>query len=212
MVGDVHIDVAFVAAPATDCLGNINGTRGESACGSMGYAFTDALYANCVIAVTDTILPYPLSPVSINQTCVDIVVQVPSIGDPKGIVSGTTQITRDPLRLLIARYASRLIEATPYFKNNISFQTGASGIALAVTAFMKEAMLKRHITGSFGLGGITGYFVDMLNEGLLEKLLDVQSFDLKAVESIARDPRHGYVGRQVNSYQKNASEQCHTPH
>lgn len=190
MAGDVHIDVAFVAAPATDCLGNINGTRGESACGSMGYALTDALYANCVIAVTDTILPYPLSPVSINQTCVDIVVQVPSIGDPKGIVSGTTQITRDPLRLLIARYASRLIEATPYFKNNISFQTGASGIALAVTAFMKEAMLKRHITGSFGLGGITGYFVDMLNEGLLEKLLDVQSFDLKAVESIARDPRH----------------------
>ena len=127
---------------------------------------------------------------SINQTCADYVVQVPSIGDPSGIVSGTTQITRDPLRLLIARYASRLIEASPYFKNGISFQTGAGGIALAVTAFMREAMLKKGIRGSFGLGGITGYFVDLLHEGLVEKLLDVQSFDLRAVKSIAEDPNH----------------------
>lgn len=107
--------------------------------------------------------------------------EVPSIGDHTIIVSGTTKITRDLLRLLIAKYASRLIEASPYFKDGIAFQTGASGIALAVTAYMKEAMLKRKIRGSFGLGGITGYFVDLLNEGLVEKLLDVQSFDLKAV-------------------------------
>ena len=190
MAGDVSVDVAFVAAPSADPCGNMNGVAGPSACGSMGYAFTDARYAGCVVAVTDNLVPYPLSPVSIDQTHIDYVVQVPSIGDPKGIVSGTTKITRDPLRLLIARYASRLIEASPYFKDGLSFQTGASGIALAVTAFMREAMLKRGIKGSFGLGGITGYFVDLLNEGLVEKLLDVQSFDLRAVESIANDPRH----------------------
>ena len=190
MSGDVHVDVAFIAAPSADPCGNMNGTMGKSACGSMGYAFTDAQYADCVIAVTDNLVNFPISPVSINQTRADYVVKVPSIGDPSGIVSGTTKITRDPLRLLIAKYASRLIEESPYFKDGIAFQTGASGIALAVTAFMKKAMLQRNIKGSFGLGGITGYFVDLLNEGLVEKLLDVQSFDLKAIESIGKDPRH----------------------
>lgn len=190
MCGDVHIDVAFMAAPSCDRYGNMNGVQGPSACGSLGYAFTDCQYADCVVAVTDNLVPYPNAPISINQTCADFVVAVPSIGDPAGIVSGTTKVTRDPLRLLIARYASRLIEASPHFQTGISFQTGAGGIALAVTAFMKDAMLRKGIKGSFGLGGITSYFVDLLREGLVDKLLDVQSFDLGAVRSIAADPRH----------------------
>ena len=55
---------------------------------------------------------------------------------------------------------------------------------------MREAMKKREIKGSFGLGDITNYFVDLLKEGLVEKLMDVQSFDLEAVKSIGEDPRH----------------------
>lgn len=189
--GDVHIDVAFIASPTADAGGNISGRAGSrSDCGSIGYAFTDAQYADCVVAITDNLRPYPISPVSIPGIHVDFVVEVESIGDPAGIVSGTTRVTRDPLRLLIASYASKLIEASPYFKNGLSFQTGAGGIPLAVTAFMKEAMKRRGVTASFGLGGITGYFVDLLREGLVEKLMDVQSFDLEAVKSIASDPRH----------------------
>lgn len=188
--GEVHIDVAFIAAPSADKYGNICGSRGKSACGSLGYAFTDAMYADCVVAVTDNIIPYPAAPVSISQIYADFVVETESIGDPAGIVSGTTRVTRDPLRLLIAGYASRLIEASPYFREGISFQTGAGGIPLAVTAFMKEAMIRRGIKGSFGLGGITGYFVELLKEGLVERLMDVQSFDLDAVRSIAENPSH----------------------
>ncbi len=190
VAGDVHIDVAFIAAPTADGGGNLSGRVGRSACGSIGYAFTDAQYADCVVAITDNLQPYPISPVSIPGIHVDFVVEVESIGDPAGIVSGTTRVTRDPLRLLIAKYASRLIEASPYFKNGISFQTGAGGIPLAVTAFLKEAMLRREVRASFGLGGITGYFVDLLKEGLVEKLMDVQSFDLDAVRSISEDSRH----------------------
>ncbi|MDD4159605.1 MAG: citrate lyase subunit alpha [Synergistaceae bacterium] len=188
--GDVHIDVAFIAAPTADKYGNICGTQGKSACGSLGYAFTDAQYADFVVAITDNLQPYPAAPISMSQLNVDIVVEVPSIGDPAGIVSGTTKVTRDPLRLLIAKYASELIEASPYFKEGISFQTGAGGIPLAVTAFMKEAMIKKGIKGSFGLGGITGYFVELLKEGLVERLMDVQSFDLEAVRSIGENPKH----------------------
>ena len=190
MAGDVHIDVAFIAAPTADQYGNICGTQGPSACGSLGYAFTDAQYADCVVAITDNLQPFPVSPVSISQVYADLVVEVESIGDPAGIVSGTTKVTRDPLRLLISRYASQLIEASPYFKDGISFQTGAGGIPLAVTAFMKQAMIKRGIKGSFGLGGITGYFVELLKEGLVGKLMDVQSFDLDAVRSIGENPNH----------------------
>ena len=143
-----------------------------------------------MVAITDNLQPYPIAPISISQVYADFVVCVDSIGDPAGIVSGSTKVTRDPLRLLIARYAAQLVEASPYFKNGISFQTGAGGIPLAVTAFLKEAMIRRKIKGSFGLGGITGYFVELLKEGLLEKLMDVQSFDLEAVRSIAENPNH----------------------
>lgn len=31
--GDLHIDVAFIAAPSCDAYGNMNGTHGKSACG-----------------------------------------------------------------------------------------------------------------------------------------------------------------------------------
>ena len=40
------------------------------------------------------------------------------------------------------------------------------------------------------MGGITGYLVDMLEAGCFQNILDVQCFDLKAVESLAHDPRH----------------------
>lgn len=188
--GEVHIDVAFIAAPAADRYGNLCGSQGKSACGSLGYAHTDAMYADCVVAVTDSLMPYPVAPVSIPQIYSDLVVVVESIGDPAGIISGSTRVTRDPLRLLIAGYASQLIGASPYFKDGISFQTGAGGIPLAVTAFMKQSMLERGVKGSFGLGGITGYFVELLREGLVERLMDVQSFDLEAVRSIAENPGH----------------------
>ena len=51
-------------------------------------------------------------------------------------------------------------------------------------------MRRQAIKGSFGAGGITGYFVEMLQEGLLEALFDVQSFDLQAVASAARNAAH----------------------
>ncbi len=188
--GDVVIDVAFIAAPTSDRYGNISGAVGKSACGSLGYAHSDAEYAECVVAITDNLVQYPAPNIHIPQYYVDYVVPVESIGDPAGIVSGTTRVTRDPMRLLIARNAAKLIESSQYFRNGISFQTGAGGISLAVAAYVREAMRERGIKGSFGLGGITEFFVDMMKEGLFERLMDVQSFDLAAVKSIGENPNH----------------------
>ena len=88
-------------------------------------------------------------------------VVVDSIGDPKGIVSGTTKITRDPVGLAMAMDAVRVIRASGLLQDGFSFQTGAGGASLAAAKFLKDVMLKENIHGSFGLGGITGYLVDM---------------------------------------------------
>ena len=188
--GSEHIDVAFIAAPTADNEGNCTGKYGKSACGSLGYAFADAMHADRVVIVTDNLVPYPLPDPSISEELVDFVVEVDAIGDPKGIVSGTTKITRDPVGLVMAAQAARVIEASGLLKEGFSFQTGAGGASLAAAKFLKDIMLEKQIRGSFGLGGITGYMVDMLQAGCFERLLDVQCFDLGAVESIRSDPRH----------------------
>lgn len=188
--GRVHIDVAFLAAPASDKMGNSNGSLGKSACGSLGYAIPDSECADKVIIITDTLFPYPLFPASIKESNVDFVVKVDAIGNPEGIVSGTTRITRDPISLKIAEYAAKLIQHSGLLKDGFSFQTGAGGASLAVTKYLKAIMKELDVKGSFGLGGITGYLVDMLNEGYFEALQDVQCFDLQAVSSIMDNPRH----------------------
>ncbi len=188
--GASHVDVAFVAAPSADCMGNCTGKYGKSACGSMGYAFADAETADKVVVVTDNLVEYPLQGFSISEVYVDYVVEVEEIGDPGGIVSGTTRITRDPVGLRIAQYAAEVIEASGLLKDGFSFQTGAGGATLAAAKYVKEKMLAGGIKGSFGMGGITGYMVDMLTEGCFRSLIDVQCFDLKAIESINSDPRH----------------------
>lgn len=184
-----HINVAFVAAPTCDKEGNCTGKIGKSACGSIGYAFADAMYADVSVAVTDNLVE-KLDTVSIDGKYIDYVVSVDSIGDPKGIVSGTTQITRDPVGLRMAENAAKVIKASGLLKDGFSFQTGAGGATLAAAKYVKQMMLEEGIHGSFGLGGITSYMVQMLNEGCFDELLDVQCFDLGAVESLRDDPRH----------------------
>ena len=188
--GSTPIDVAFIAAPTADPAGNLTGKTGPSACGSLGYAFPDAQYADKVIAITDHLVPYPLIGWSIPEIYVDYVVQVEAIGNPQGIVSGTTKITRDPVGLIMAQTAVKVIQNSGLLKDGFSFQTGAGGASLAAAKYLMDVMVRDQIHGSFASGGITGYLVDMLNAGCFESLMDVQCFDLKAVESIRTNPRH----------------------
>ncbi|MBQ8987616.1 MAG: citrate lyase subunit alpha, partial [Lachnospiraceae bacterium] len=190
MSGDLHIDVAFISAPTCDTMGNINGTTGKSPCGYLSYAYADAEYADHVVAVTDNLVPYPACPIEITQEKVDYIVPVESIGDPGGIVSGTTKITDDPVRLKIASDTAELMEQVGMIREGMSFQTGASSTALAVAADVRKRMLAEHITGSFALGGIHAYMVKMLEEGLFSAILDTQCFDLDAIRSEVKNPNH----------------------
>ena len=188
--GDLHIDVAFIAAPTADEYGNISGLYGKSACGALGYAVSDAECADKVVAITDNLVPYPTCPIEISQIYIDYIVRVDSIGDPEGIVSGTTKITKDPVGLKIAKMAKDVMVASGLVKNEMSFQTGAGGISLAVAAELRKHMNEYKIVGSFASGGITGYIVDMFEEGLFRTLFDVQCFDLQAVRSYVSTHKH----------------------
>ncbi|MGM0213676.1 citrate lyase subunit alpha [Enterococcus sp. AZ109] len=188
--GDIHIDVAFLGAPSSDSYGNANGTVGKATCGSLGYAMVDAKYADQVVIITDTLVPFPNTPISIPQTDVDFVVEVDSIGDPKGIAKGATRFTKNPKELLIAEYAAKVITGSPYYKEGFSFQTGTGGASLAVSRFLREAMIKDGIKASFALGGITNAMVELLEEGLVEKIIDVQDFDHPSAISLGKNAQH----------------------
>ena len=188
--GEIDIDVAFIAAPICDDYGNCNGRYGKSAFGAMGYAYTDTVYADYTVVITDNLQPYPVTPPIVQQTFVDYVVTVDSIGDPSGIQTGTLRITRSPARLKIARTAVKVLEAAGVLKNGFSVQAGAGGISLAATKFLHEYLKKHGIVGSFVMGGTTRYVVDMLEEGTMMKILDGQTFDLAAIESLRKNPMH----------------------
>ena len=187
--GALHIDVAVLGVPAVDKKGNGSGFSGQSACGSLGYAVSDLTYADKVVFVTDNIVDRIDNP-QLDGKYVDYVLKVPAIGDPSGIVSGTTKITKDPVGLKIARNAAQLLDEIGLIKDGMSMQTGAGGTSLAVAYYVRNRMLEKGVKGSFASGGITGYFTDMLEEGLLDELYDVQCFDLKAVQSIGRNAAH----------------------
>jgi len=188
--GEVKIDIAVIAAPTADPFGNADGSHGPSACGSLGFALADSIYAEHVIVVTDNLVPFPCIPWQIQGNNVDCVVEVDSIGDPSKIVSGTTRITRSPDRMRIAEQVAQLIRDAGILRNGFSFQAGAGGIALAFVSYLREMMRESGIKARFVRGGSTKYLVEMLHEGLTDYILDGQTFDLDGVSSIASDPRH----------------------
>ena len=188
--GEVHIDIAVIAAPTADAFGNATGSQGKSACGSLGFALADSMYADNVIVVTDNLVPFPCVPWQIQGNNVDYVVEVASIGDPAKIVSGTAQITRSPDRLRIAEFVARFLRESGIMKNGFSFQAGAGGIALAFVDALRRMMKEDRVKARFVRGGSTKYLVELLKEGLTDYILDGQTFDLDGVKSMADDPRH----------------------
>jgi citrate lyase subunit alpha/citrate CoA-transferase len=188
--GEMLIDVAFVAAPAADDLGNLSGRTGRAPCGTLGYPMVDVESARFVVAVTDTLVPFPAQPIDIPQNKVDFVAVIPSIGDPNGIASGATNPATDALSLGIAENTAAAIAASGLLEDGFAFQTGAGGISLATAAAVGREMHARGVIGSFACGGITGFHVEMLEAGLFRSLMDVQCFDLAAVASYGRNANH----------------------
>lgn len=188
--GEIVIDIAVIAAPTADPFGNCNGLYGPSACGCLGFALADELYAHKSIVVTDNLVPFPCIPMQIHGNYVDYVVVIDKIGLPEKIVSGTLQITKSPDRLLLAELTARFCDAAGLIYDGFCFQAGAGGTSLAVSDFFNQLLLKRGWKARWAIGGSTEYSVKMLEDGQLEYLLDGQSFDLDAIRSMRENPNH----------------------
>ncbi|MGK7285414.1 citrate lyase subunit alpha [Buttiauxella agrestis] len=188
--GELKIDVAFLGVPSCNPFGNANGYTGKACCGSLGYAKVDAENARQVVLLTEALQPYPHNPASIPQDHVDLIVQIDRVGDADKIGADATRMTSNPRELLIARSAADVVVNSGYFKEGFSLQTGTGGASLAVTRFLEDKMRSRGIHAAYALGGITSTMVDLHEKGLIKKLLDVQSFDRIAAESLAHNPNH----------------------
>ncbi len=189
--GDLYIDAAFIAAPTADVHGNANGVHGPSACGPLGFALADSLYADQVALITDNLVRFPAWPWSIEGGNVDYIVPVDKLGDPEQIVSGTTKVTTNPDRLKIASMAAQLArDAGLIDESGFSFQAGAGGMSLAFIRYLAEYMREKKVVADFARGGSTKILVDMLKEGLTRFILDGQSFDLAGVESLRDNWNH----------------------
>lgn len=195
--GEISIDIAFLAVSTSDEFGNANGISGKSHCGALGYAMVDAQYAKKVVLLTEDIVPFPNYPASIRQDQADYIVKVDEVGDPSKISIGAARITNNPRELMIARYAADVIEHSGYFKDGFSLQTGSGASSTAATRFLENKMRAKNIKASFALGGITQSIVDLYEKGLIATLIDTQSFDGAAAESLAKNPNHLEVSTNV---------------
>lgn len=195
---ELPIDVAFLGASSCDPYGNANGYKrdGEgdaSRCGSLGYARPDCRHAKYKVIITDSIVPFPNAPFAIPASFVDAIVKVDSIGDEGGIMSGATRYTKNPKELLIAKMAAEVIEHSGYFYDGFSMQMGSGGASLATARFLREKMENKGIKARFALGGITGQIVEMHEAGMIGRILDVQSFDLTAADSLKNNRFHQQI-------------------
>jgi citrate lyase subunit alpha/citrate CoA-transferase len=188
--GEVVIDIAVIAAPTADPFGNANGVEGDAACGLLGFALGDSQYAHKVIVVTDNLVPFPAIPWQIHGNYVDYVVKVDKVGIPEKIVSGTTQITKSPDRLLIAEMTARFCEATGLIYDGFSYQAGAGGTSLSIGNYFADILRKNGWKARFIRAGSNKYPVQMLEEGLVDYILDGQTFDLEGVRSMRENPNH----------------------
>ena len=188
--GEVQIDIAVIAAPSADAFGNANGVNGPAACGLLGFALADSQYADKVIVVTDNLVPFPCIPWQIQGNYVDYVVEVEKVGIPEKIISGTTRITKSPDRLLIAELTAQFCDEAGLIYDGFSYQAGAGGTALSIGNYFGDILRERGWKARFIRAGSNKYPVQMLEEGLVDYILDGQTFDLEGVRSMRENPGH----------------------
>lgn len=185
---ELHIDIAVIAASASDEFGNCTGVQGKHAFGPICYSQIDAMKADKVIVVTDNLVEYPCPFQEIEEGYIDYVVEVKNIGDPEKIVSGTTKITEDPMKQGIAHSCVDLMDAVGLIKNGMKYQSGAGGISLAVTKYLGEIMQDKNVVGDFAIGGITEHLIDVYESGRFKKLYFGQCFDYHSAKYLSNHP------------------------
>jgi len=182
--GELHPNIAIIAASAADERGNCTGILGENAFGPISYSQVDAMHAEHVIVVTDNVVDYPCRQQEIQERHVDCVAEIDRIGDPKNIMSGTTKITEDPMKLQIAHDCVDLMDAAGIIKDGMIFQSGAGGISLAAMKYLGERLEEKDIVASTATGGLTKLICDIYKAGRVKNIYYSQVFDGYSVDFV----------------------------
>jgi citrate lyase subunit alpha/citrate CoA-transferase len=185
--GELHPNIAIITSSASDECGNCTGVIGENAFGPISYSQVDAIHADKVIVVTDNIVDYPCKVQEIQERNVDCVAQIDHIGDPKKIMSGTTKITEDSMKLQIAHDCVDLMDEVGLIKNGMVFQSGAGGISLAAMKYLGERLEEKDVVAATATGGLTRLIVDIYKAGRVKNIYYSQVFDDYSVKFIQED-------------------------
>jgi len=185
--GELHPNIAIISASAADERGNATGIIGPNAFGPISYSQVDAMYADYVIIVTDNIINYPNKFQEIQERSVDYVAKIDKIGDPQNIMSGTTKITEDPMKLQIAHDCVDLMDAAGLIKDGMIFQSGAGGISLAAMKFLGEKLEEKDVVASTATGGLTKLICDIYQAGRVKNIYYSQVFDGYSVKFVQED-------------------------
>jgi citrate lyase subunit alpha/citrate CoA-transferase len=185
--GEMHVDIAIITASNSDERGNATGVYGKNAFGPISYSQVDSMNAENVIVVSDDIVDYPCKCQEIQERYVDYVAKIDCIGDPKNIMSGTTKITEDSMKLKIAHSCVDLMEAAGIIKDGMVFQSGAGGISLAAMKYLGERLEEKDVVASTATGGLTKLIVDIYKAGRVKNIYYSQVFDDYSVKFIQDD-------------------------
>jgi citrate lyase subunit alpha/citrate CoA-transferase len=182
--GELHPNIAIIAASAADERGNATGIIGNSAFGPISYSQIDAMCADKIIIVTDNIVNYPCNYQEIQERSVDYVAEVDKIGDPKNIMSGTTKITEEQEKLHVANDCVELMDTVGLIKNGMIFQSGSGGISLAAMKFLGERLEEKNMIADAATGGLTKLICDIYKAGRVKNIYYSQVFDEYSVKFI----------------------------
>lgn len=188
--GLLKVDVAFIGASLSRPDGACTGRGGAVPCGPLGYIQVDATYARHSVVCAHEITDLPLPHIDIPAMHVDAVIPFANPGDVGGIASDTTLPAQTPQSHMIGTLVAKVIAATGLLQDGMSLQTGAGGYSLAAVPLIGAALRTANLRGSFLSGGITGAHVALQQEGLFERIHDVQCFDGAAVASSITNPHH----------------------
>lgn len=182
--GELHPDIAVIAASSADMRGNSTGMLGKSSFGNIAYSQVDAWHADKIVVVTDNLVSYPCPFREIYEGLVDYVVELDRIGDPERIVSGSLKITNDSEKLGIGKRCVDLMDAAGIIKNSMIFQAGSGGISLAALKYLGERLEEKKMIAGCSTGGLTKFIVDMYNRGILKNVNTCQCFDTVSVDFV----------------------------
>lgn len=188
--GQFRIDLALIGASIANPQGAATGRLGRAACGPLGYAMVDAGHAREVVVVADLIAEIPDHLVDIPASQVDHLVEMSNVGDPAGILSGVTVPLATPLAKELGRQVAEVMRCAGLIQDGLSFQTGSGGFTLGSVPSIGQALSDANVRGDYISGGLTGAHVDLVKQGLMSRIRDVQSFDLAAVRSSTENSWH----------------------